>query len=268
VTLTVRNGGGTHFTTQNVTVSPIPVAAFDMSPAANPVANQVITFTDKSTGGPFAAADIQWHFDDGTTLSGPSVTKAFATPGDHWATLTVKNAGGGTSTSPQTAIHVRPVAPNPTFTYANAGPGKVTFTGSSGGDPIDSWSWNFGDGTQPVTGKTVTHDFTGDGPFTVTLTVTNETASVPVSQTISMATPTVSASVSPAAPTVGQTVTFTNTSTGGPFASVTWSWGDGTTNSSGNSATHAFTEAKTYPVTLTVTNGAGTFSRTIDVVVT
>lgn len=268
VTLTARNGGGTTTTSQDITIYPVPVAAFDMSPAADPIVNQVITFTDKSTGGPFAAADIQWHFDDGSTQTGSTITKSFATAGDHWVTLTVKNTGGGANTSAQTTIHVRPVLPQPTFTYANAGGSKVTFTGSSPGDPIISWSWNFGDGTPAVTGKTVTHEFTGDGPFTVTLTVTNETGAGSTSQSVSMAAPAVSAAVGPPSPAAGQSVTFTNTSTGGPFTSVTWRWDDGTADSSGNSATHTFTAAKTYKVRLTVTNGAGSFFADIDVVVT
>jgi PKD repeat protein len=66
---------------------------------------------------------------------------------------------------------------------------------------------------------------------------------------------TASFGVSPAAPGTGATVTFNATATGDPGQTppaFAWSFGDGAT-ASGPSASHAFTPAGTYTVTLTVT---------------
>ena len=53
---------------------------------------------------------------------------------------------------------------------------KVTFNASASYDPdgtIESWNWNFGDGTTD-TGEIVNHTYTTAGNFTVTLTVTDD----------------------------------------------------------------------------------------------
>lgn len=74
-----------------------------------------------------------------------------------------------TVTTPPTAL----------FTFActaNAAADRsITFTNSSTGGPANSltYVWNFGDGSPTLTTSSPTHIFTGDGPFNVTLTITN-----------------------------------------------------------------------------------------------
>ncbi|TMK42610.1 MAG: PKD domain-containing protein [Actinobacteria bacterium] len=61
-------------------------------------------------------------------------------------------------------------APNPVSPNT-----PVSFTGTAS-DPdgtIASYSWNFGDGSAPATGQTVTHAYANPGNYTVTLTVTD-----------------------------------------------------------------------------------------------
>lgn len=53
---------------------------------------------------------------------------------------------------------------------------NITFDGSNSYDDdgsITNWSWNMGDGTT-LYGETVTHQYSGDGTFIVTLTVTDD----------------------------------------------------------------------------------------------
>ena len=54
-------------------------------------------------------------------------------------------------------------------------PLEVTFTDSSdpGGSSIISWDWDWGDGTAHGTTQNPTHNYTSDGTYTVSLTVTN-----------------------------------------------------------------------------------------------
>ncbi len=51
----------------------------------------------------------------------------------------------------------------------------VTFTDTSTGNV--SSSWNFGDGTPNVTGKSVSHTYNTAGTYRVTLTITSQTGS-------------------------------------------------------------------------------------------
>jgi PKD repeat protein len=60
----------------------------------------------------------------------------------------------------------------------------------------------------------------------------------------------------PPAPLVGEVVAFTGTATGTAPIAYTWAFGDGGT-ASGITATHAYTAAGTYTVTLTAENCAG-----------
>ncbi|MBN2594331.1 MAG: S8 family serine peptidase [Sedimentisphaerales bacterium] len=57
----------------------------------------------------------------------------------------------------------------------------VTFDGSGSFDPdgsIDSYEWDFGDGTPKGTGQTITHAYLATGTYIVTLTVTDNGSSV------------------------------------------------------------------------------------------
>ena len=54
---------------------------------------------------------------------------------------------------------------------------QFTDTSTPVGCPIDSWSWDFGDGSPPSTEQNPQHTFTNPGPepvdYTVTLTATS-----------------------------------------------------------------------------------------------
>jgi PKD repeat protein len=52
-------------------------------------------------------------------------------------------------------------------------------------------------------------------------------------------------------------VTFTDSSTGAPFSSYSWSFGDGTANGTSSNANHIYTRDSSYVVCLTVTNASG-----------
>ncbi len=48
---------------------------------------------------------------------------------------------------------------------------SVVFDGSASKGEIDSWQWDFGDGSEPQTGRSVEHVFTAPGDYSVALTV-------------------------------------------------------------------------------------------------
>ncbi len=80
--------------------------------------------------------------------------------------------------------------------------------------------------------------------------------------------PIASFAFSPTSPVIDGAVTFdgTGTTDDGPIASYAWTFGDGGTGT-GASTTHAFTTARTYTVTLTVTDAVGGIGTTTHTVV-
>jgi PKD repeat protein len=130
---------------------------------------------------------------------------------------------------------------------------------------IAQYSWNFGDGqTAATTASAVSHSFTVQQTYIVTLTVTNDLgAAASTQQFVSVGPgnlPTPLFTVSPAAPRVDETVFFNaSTSTAGAGHSIVsyrWSFGDGLSGT-GQQPTHKFAKAGSYTVQLTVTDEAG-----------
>jgi PKD repeat protein len=120
VSLTVSRGGGNATTTRQLVVSnstpttPAIVAAFDIS-TSNASLGQVVTFTDRSTGGP---TQWSWSFGDGATSSAQHPTHAYQTPGAYTVTLTAAKSNGTSSVSKQ--LLVAAVAPYRTLISAAA----------------------------------------------------------------------------------------------------------------------------------------------------
>ena len=136
----------------------------------------------------------------------------------------------------------------------------VRFESTSIGLPFSSYSWNFGDGSANGSGSTVDHTFPAGSSFVVTLTVVNATGTNTTTRTVSMAASVASFTDAPGTPV--RTVDFTNTSTAGPFSSIRWDFGDGSTGT-GATTSHRYADSgATYDVVLTVTNGLGTYTVT------
>ena len=141
-------------------------------------------------------------------------------------------------------------------------PLTVYFTDLSTGNPaIQSWTWDFGDGTAKLYVENPVHTYNNSGTYAVKLTVQNTAGSstatksgyIKVNNSVTF--PVASFSASPTSGTVPLTVTFTDTSTGSP-SSWLWNFGDGSTSNS-QSTSHIYTSAGNYTVTLTATNTAG-----------
>jgi PKD repeat protein len=142
-------------------------------------------------------------------------------------------------------------------------PLTVTFTDQSTGSPT-SWNWTFGDGGTSTLQNPV-HQYTTTGSFTVSLTATNSAGSDDETKTNYI---TVNPCAAPVANFVGSptsgnaplAVTFTDQSTGSP-TSWNWTFGDGGTSTARNPS-HTYSNAGTYTVSLTATNGCGSDSET------
>ena len=144
--------------------------------------------------------------------------------------------------------------PEAEFTY-RINEKKVIFIDTSTGNPRN-WFWSFGDGTTS-TQRSPTHFYTSHGTYTVTLMVSNSAGSSSQTRTLCLNQP-------PQADfqysVDGTVVTFTDTSSGGP-TSWSWTFGDGLTSTQ-QSPPHTYDSLGLYTVTLTVSNNAGSTSKT------
>lgn len=141
------------------------------------------------------------------------------------------------------------------------------------GRTISSYKWDWGDGSNPGSGRTASHTYDEDGTYQVTLTVT-DSAGMAATSTGSVtvvgqnAAPT--ASFTSAVDGLTASVDGTGSSdTDGSIAGYSWNWGDGTAAGTGMNAAHTYAKAGTYTITLTVTDDRGaTATKTGTVTVT
>jgi PKD repeat protein len=175
VTLTVTdNGGATNTKTANVTV------AANNPPAASFTSSS--SFLNLSVNGSASSdsdgtiASYSWNWGDGTAAgSGPTATHTYAAAGTYPVTLTVTDDGGATNSQ---TTNVNVVANNPpTASFTSSLSGSAASVDASASNDIDgtiaSYAWDFGDGGT-ASGVTAGHNYTSQGTFTVTLTVTDD----------------------------------------------------------------------------------------------
>jgi len=167
-------------------------------------------------------------------------------------------------------IVVPPNGLKPEFTFTPSAPTDsqtVLFDASSStsttNNPITGFSWDFGDGGR-ASGVTASHAFGSPKTFVVTLTVSDaigRTAQKTQSITVAPgASPTAAFVSSPADPLVNQLVNFNASASratpGRTIVKYEWDFGDGKFGT-GLTTSHAYTLARSYIVTLTVTDDSG-----------
>lgn len=247
----------------STTKQPSPTASFTFT-ASGDVAPETVTFTNTSSN----ATSSSWNFGDNTTSTSISPTHVFTTSGTYTVTLTVTNSSGTNSTSQIINVGNAVQTPIASFTYSGANtfaPDIVTFTNTS--TNATSYLWNFGDGNTSTI-VSPSHTFTTSGTFTVTLTATNSKGSNSSSQVVNVLAiqpPTASFTYSGANTFAPDNVSFVSTSTSA--TSFSWNFGDNSSVVTTANASHVFTNAGVYTVTLTVTNagGSNSVSQTINV---
>ncbi|MFQ5999426.1 MAG: PKD domain-containing protein [Candidatus Bathyarchaeia archaeon] len=269
VTLTVTDSENLTDTTWTlITVRDYPVASFTHTPD-RPLVNENVTFdASSSTPNGGSITSYFWDFGDGSNGTGVIVTHAYATIGNYNVTLTVTDSESLTDTA-WDILEVRKL-PVATFTYSPAAPLEgetVTFNASlstPNGGTIVSYTWDFGDGSSPVTeaDPITTHNYTTFGTYNVTLNITDsEDLTDTYWDTIRiLIAPTANFTYSPTMPVINQTVTFNASASydpdGSSIVSYTWDFGDGSSpvTEADPITTHNYTAEGTYNVTLTVTD--------------
>jgi PKD repeat protein len=282
--------------TGSCTSAPGPYPEFTLSCGTSCAAGQAITFTYSSWNYvPQDCDTYSWTFGDGTNSSAQNPQKTYASAGTYTVELKVSNQNGfvtkiksvtigGGSTPPPACT--TPPGGSMSMSWlgevskctagSNCNPNEnIAFTAFVFGytpQSCDTWEWNFGDGTTG-TGKTVSHKYPNGGSYTVSVKLRNSaganngvTGSVLV-QDLNVAKPTnVDFAMSTTNPIVGKAVTFTGSATGDPVTNWQWDFGGGS-KATGNPATHTFSTAGPWTVTLIASNagGTGTLSREVKV---
>ena len=252
-------------TTTVATNCPAPAASFSGSPTSG-LAPLPVTFTDASTG---SISNRFWSFGDGNTtnVTIAGVSHTYTTAGTYSVTLTVSGPCGSNTITQTNYITVNS-CPAPTAHFNGSptngvAPLAVGFTDTSAG-AITNRFWNFGDGnTTNITATSVSHIYTTAGSYSVTLTVSGPCGSNTITQTNYIVVtpcppPAATFNGGPASGTAPLAVSFLETTTG-TITNRFWNFGDGsTTNLSTAGASHVYTNAGTYSVTLIVSGPCGT----------
>ena len=275
IVLIVKNASGADAIrkTAYITIYASPNVSFglDRNVACPPA---TINFLQYSTPGQGSITNYLWQFGDGTTGDGPTPSHLYSQAGYYNVTLTVTNSGGCSNSQTYTRVLrlVGDVQPN--FTWNQTGtscsaPFSLNFVNQTTGPGTLTYNWTFGGGAAP-TGSNATNPsgvaYPTAGSYTVSLVAQSSygcTDSITQTVPLTSISPVINA---PTAGCINTPVNFSNATSPAPLSSL-WNFHDGTPNSSQPNATHTFTTAGTYIVTLTNTyaNCTSTSSDTITI---
>jgi large repetitive protein len=210
-----------------------------------------------------------WNLGDGSApISGQQINHTFTDNGTYNAILTVTDQNGGVS---EKAIEIKVDNVAPTITNivkpTIIKEGESVAFSSTATDPgtLDTltYSWNFGDNTNPQIGQNVNHTFADNGSYTVILTVTDKDSGVATQNAIVQVdnvNPVIVSINKPAQIKEGQSALFSAVATdAGTVDTLTYSWnfGDGTNPIVGQNFIHTFADNGSYTVILSVTDKDG-----------
>jgi PKD repeat protein len=283
VTLTVTDGwGDANSTTRVITiakpitnVAPTPVISAPVCLAR--ACNFFGTGSFDPNGDAFT---YLWNWGDGTaTSTGATPTHTFATDNTYIVTLTVTDAWGDFASTTRNVTIAQPgtnAAPVPVIGAPSCVLRVCSMSSAGSFDPNGdafTYLWNFGDGTATSTASAPSHTFPGNGPYTVTLTLTDAwgkfaSATRPVSFT-EPGTNVAPLPVIDLPNCLARTCTLTGTGSSDPNGDTftyLWNFGDGTATSTSATAVHLFALDGSYTVTLTLTDVWGRAASTTRVV--
>jgi PKD repeat protein len=150
---------------------PLPLGAVITASAESGDAPLAVNFTGRYSTGIVTA--YAWDLGDGTTANTVDVSHTYTQPGDYTVTLTVTGMENGVSTT-KGATKVIHVSGPVILASPDTGPAPLAVSFTPLNPRADlTYTWDFGDGSAPVSGASTAHTYTVPGFYAVTLTVKN-----------------------------------------------------------------------------------------------
>jgi PKD repeat protein len=269
VIVTVTDTSGAIGTaTQSVVAAAPPIASLVMSPTSGGAPLPVTADASSSVAGSNPITSYTFDFGDGVKVgpqAGATANHTYVAGGAFVVKVTVTDSAGYSSSATSAVTVGAPAANLKVSSTFGPTPLAVTADGSGSTDPIGiaTYTFDFGDGTVagPQASTSASHTYISAGTFTLTLTVKDGTGaqSTATAQVTTVTPPTAALTVSTglgATPlTVNASGSFSTPGTN-PIATYTFDFGDGTVvgPQAGTSASHVYTLAGSYVITLTVTD--------------
>ena len=220
---------------------------------------------------------VTWDFGDGSdaitteypaesTPNSETQSHVYTADGTYKATVTVTDSDGAVteSTIDVAIANLTPVIESLTGdTEINEGDvASFNAIASDPGADQLTYTWNFGDDSDTVTGTDVTHIFSDNGDYTVTLTVTDEEGGE-TAQTLDVRVNNVAPEISSIDGETnvdeGEEVTYRAIASdaGDDELTYTWNFGDGSDVTTGENVNHVFAQDGIYDATLIVEDDDG-----------
>jgi gliding motility-associated-like protein len=214
-------------------------------------APQSITFTQTCTGNPDG---FIWSFGNGSVGSNATETITYLTPGTYTISLTATFSNNAITTTKTIVVNATPTISVSVDRNYICQPGNILFI-ANGSAGINSYEWNFGDGTplQTTATNSITHNFNTYNNFTVT--VKGTTASGCFANTsinVQVTKFPINASVTPnngCIPSLSNFVANINLPIGDVPLNYVWTFGDGAPNATTNTNSIPHTFNITTPIT-------------------
>ena len=158
-----------------------PVASVTVTAANQPPAAEFSSkctdlgcdFTDASTDDGTVSA-WSWDFGDGKSATTQNPSHSYGQAGSYQVKLTVTDDKGATNSVTHSVTVTAPNQPPAAAFSVKCTDLGCDFTDASTDDgTVNSWSWDFGDGSSS-TQQNPSHTYASDGPYTVTLVVTDD----------------------------------------------------------------------------------------------
>jgi len=224
-----------------------------------------VNFTDASIPAG-QASKWTWAFGDGKSGgTTQNISHTFDKKGNWTVSLTASDSETSNTTTKFISVGSM-ITPNftPHGLLPTRAPYIINFTDqSTPSDEVSGWQWSFSDGGQ-ANGRTVSHQFSGPGNYTVQMNVSSfwDTRNVTYAVNITeVKAPVADFAMSPTLLNAGESVTFIDHSSGPGQLNWSWEFGDGET-SANQSPVHVYQYAGKYYPKVTVTNPYGNDTKT------